>query len=492
MTTAAPKGGRRHEDQRGASVTGRTVAPHNPEAEAAVLSAVLVAPAAWPEVSGIITTAEAFYQPWAQTTFAEIADLHAQGITADWVLVKDGLERKGRLEGGVVDHLDELLRPETAPFASNAARYARIVAEDHQRRQLAALAADLSLQTHNGAPPAESAHWMLEQLSRFRPIGGARGVAPEALDWAALYEGQGAEEDWLVEDLWPAGRAISIIAERKHGKSLLMFWVACCLARGVDPWSGREREPITVGYFDYEQTEEDVRERAQDQFEIPFEQLTRLRYYLLPSIPPLDTPQGGREVLEIVERDGARAVIFDTWGRTVEGGENETDTVRAYYRCTAQPLKRIGVATARTDHTGHQHKDRARGTSGKGEDVDVAWILKRDEGNGVTLDHYGVTRLRWVPRKLPLVLVQGPPDRYGRAAESWPAGTKECAGLLTRLEVPLYATRREAERILRDAGQGRRSEVVSGGLRWRLERSGTTPLEEPWPPTGTKGESDDA
>jgi hypothetical protein len=172
-------------------------------------------------------------------------------------------------------------------------------------------------------------------------------------------------------------------------------------------------------------------------------------------------------VLETLARDGAQVTIFDTFGRAVDGPEDLADTVRAYYRYTAVALKRAGIASARLDHTGHTEKLRARGSSGKGDDIDVAWVLKRGDGGSVTLDNHGVTRLSWVPRTLDLVLVEGPPARYGRGTERWPAGTLECARLLDQLGVPRDVGANEAVKALREHSYGRRRSVVQHAVRYR-------------------------
>jgi hypothetical protein len=320
-------------------------------------------------------------------------------------------------------------------------------------------------------PTIEEQAWLAELDERSNGHGHAvdpvEDRLPDPVDWHALFANEAPEADWLVEDFWPARRAISIVADHKAGKSLLMFWVACCLARGIDPWSGRTREPITVAYWDYEMTENDLYERAVDEFELHPDDLDQLRYYLLPTVPPLDTPEGGRVVLGTLRRDGARAAVFDTFGRTVTGPEDLSDTVRAYYRCTAYALKAAGIASARLDHTGHTEHNRARGSSGKGDDIDVAWVLKRGDGTSASLNHHGVSRLSWVPRSLDLVLIEGPPNYCRRATERWPAGTAECATALDELELSLDVGANEAIKALRAARRGRRREVVIAAVRYR-------------------------
>jgi len=60
--------------------------------------------------------------------------------------------------------------------------------------------------------------------------------------------------------------------------------------------------------------------------------------------------------------------------------------------------------------------------------------------------------------------------RYGLAHHTDPAGTAELVAILDRLEVPVDAGRPTAAKVLREAGQGARNEVLSAALRVRRNR----------------------
>ena len=227
---------------------------------------------------------------------------------------------------------------------------------------------------------------------------GPADTLPRPIDWRQLCSRKLDDEDWLVEDF--ARRH----DRHLHRRPLQVGQVAVHVLRGglLGPWrrpvDGPSTTTCVLGYFDMEMTEDDVHERAED-FGLEPDHLANFRYYLLPNLPPLDTADGGRAVLEVLRRDAVTAAVFDTFGRTVEGEENGADTIAAYNRHTANPIRAAGIASARLDHVGHANQNRARGSSGKGADIDVAWVLTRGEGNGVTLDHHGISRLRWVPRR---------------------------------------------------------------------------------------------
>ena len=102
---------------------------------------------------------------------------------------------------------------------------------------------------------------------------------PVPVDFHALY-GRENRAEWFVDDIWPAGRQLHIFAARKTGKSLLMLWIAACLAVGRDPFNGRPIPPVIVVYLDYEMTEDDLLERLEEMGFTADDLTGRLVYYL--------------------------------------------------------------------------------------------------------------------------------------------------------------------------------------------------------------------
>ena len=119
------------------------------------------------------------------------------------------------------------------------------------------------------------------------------------------------------------------------------------------------------------------------------------------------------------ERDDL--VVIDTLSRVTEGPENDSDTYRNLYRHTWLPLKRAGIAAVRLDHTGHEGT-RARGSSAKGDDVDVVWLLKptdKDFGWKLTL---AAARMGWVPESVSIEKVRGKALTFQRVSKGWLPG----------------------------------------------------------------------
>jgi hypothetical protein len=241
---------------------------------------------------------------------------------------------------------------------------------------------------------------------------------------------------------------------------------------------------VHVVYIDAEMTESDLYERLDEMGYGPGSDLSHLHYYLLPSLPPLDTPDGGTTLLNIVRRHKAELVIIDTTSRVLEGGENDADTLRNYHTFTGKPLKAAGVTVLRIDHPGKDAARGMRGTSAKAADVDLVWELTpRDDGLRLKATH---RRQGWIPEYVDLVLLEDP-LRYAMAAESWPAGTATLAGILDKLNVPLDHGAKRVRKLLRDAGQRARNDLIAAAIRYRKQAgtpSGTPSFESSGTPSG--------
>lgn len=295
---------------------------------------------------------------------------------------------------------------------------------------------------------------------------------PEPVDWFELFNRDQPSEDWAIPSLLPAGRQATIWAQHKTGKSLLTLDICAAAATGR-PVLGQAPIPaLKVVYLDMEMTEDDLEERITD-LGYEAQQLGSLHYYLLPSLPPLNTPSGGDELMNIVDRHDAQLVVIDTLSRVVSGKENDADTVQAFYDCTGIRLKQRGVSALRLDHAGKDPGQGVRGSSAKGDDVDLAWELT-GSGNDFLLKQ-SYSRISWVPQRMRLRR-HTDPLRHVIIEDSWPAGTETCASHLDRLNIPKDATVKDATQALRAADiTPRRKETVAAAQRWRRQPN---PLRE--------------
>lgn len=318
-------------------------------------------------------------------------------------------------------------------------------------------------------------------IDEFVPVNGdgATLAAPAFLDnahlvdWAAFWERDHADEEWLAWPLVPVGRTIAVFAPAKAGKSTIVLVVAAAAATGrtiLGVWE--PVAPVKVLYLDYEMNEADLWERLVDLGYGPDDDLSNLHYALLPSLPPLDTPEGAAALVELAQHLGVQLVVVDTFGRAVEGGENDADTVRAFYRHTAQALKHAGISVLRTDHSGKDLDKGQRGSSAKNDDVDVVWKLLRTEaGVRLTRTH---SRVPWVPDVVEIARTERPDGSTFycvlEGEPSYPAGTKEVVTRLDALDVPVNASANQAVKALIAADQGARRQLVVAAQAFRKRR----------------------
>lgn len=310
-----------------------------------------------------------------------------------------------------------------------------------------------------------------DALAALSPLNGTVAVRlNDPVDWDALFARTPPDQEWIVDDWWPAGRHLHVHASRKVGKSLLALWVAVSVARGRDPFTDRPIPSRRVSYFDMEMSEDDLHDRLAD-MEVTAAELRLLSYYLLPAMPPLDSEPGGRALLAHLDRDGSDVVVIDTVARAVSGDENEADTYRRLWAHTGLRLKSSGRSSLRLDHEGHQ-AGRSRGSSAKADDVDLVYGMTAGDDGALRLDRK-YARVRGTDDRIDLARVDDP-LRFRRVSESWPAGTAELAAALDDAGVPLDAGRRPARAMLRAAGlPSGRGEVLAKALAWRRRKVDT-------------------
>ena len=219
-----------------------------------------------------------------------------------------------------------------------------------------------------------------------------QNLVDQLLDWRTFWETDHNTENWLVEPVIAEARAHAIYAPGGTGKSLFALTLALAACR----------DQKHVLYLDYEMTPADLADRLGEMgVDEENTELEYLHYALLPTLPACDTPEGGIAVNRLAELVDAQLVIIDTFSRAVAGDENEADTIRAFYRMTAQALKAAGRASVRLDHQGKDPDKGQRGSSAKNDDVDVVWALRRHD-DGITLAAKK-RRMGWVPETVKLV-----------------------------------------------------------------------------------------
>lgn len=224
----------------------------------------------------------------------------------------------------------------------------------------------------------------------------------DPVDLRQLLSGEAPTAEWFIEPLLPAGKLVAVVSKRGEGKSLLMLDLVANVCTGQVSLHQPAGEPRSVVYLDMEMGPDDLYERLTDLGYGPthpdFDKLCQnLHYYLLPSLPALDTPEGGEALEEIVERHQAALVVIDTVSRVVGGDENAAEPYRELYRNTEVRLKRRRVTLARLDHLGKDPGRGSRGSSAKEDPMDVVWQMTTTAATGAIVFSLTKGRQGWLP-----------------------------------------------------------------------------------------------
>ena len=365
---------------------------------------------------------------------------------------------------GVNGHLttytwDELAELTTRAVRANDGAMVQQIASERIRR---------------GDARAPESHPAIEVDDHARRVASIR---ERQLDFSTWEDGAG-DPDWLpgLEPFIARGRGHAAYSVAKLGKSYTVLQpIAAACTTGHQSWTEPGTEPIRVLYLDYEMTSGDIFGRLKDWGYTPDDDLSGLIYVMHPAVGPLDTPKGGQALLGAALLDKVDLVVIDTFSRAVDGKENDTDTVRDFYKFTGELLKANGIAMLRLDHAG-KDKDRGqRGASGKNDDVDIVWLLeKADQGRKLTATH---ARPQWVPDSINLRFdeVTG---LHVRAAGGFKAGTSDHVEDWLRLEIPLDAGRDKARKMGLKVGTAGFSDVKKA-VAMRVEQEGLKAVLKP-------------
>ncbi len=367
---------------------------------------------------------------------------------------------------------DAQARSEWRGLLSWAVAQAVAADPDAVRNRVAERVPDLSLPSYAGAPLSDEED----------PLGAVRRRFPR-LDLAALLAADRPQREWVIAGLVPAGASVSLVGPAGSGKSLLLLAGMISVARGEPTFAGLPVIPRKVLLVDMENTADDLADRFTALRITPdnADDLAELVLVHLPPLAMLDTPTGGMELAAILDAYNVQpgdVVVLDSLQRVIEGAENDSDTMRAFYRHTGRMLKLRGVTVIRTDNTGKDTEKGARGTSGKRDDVDVELLVTLDaEKAGRLYVKPGKVRIPGVER----VLIDRHTGQdgglsYTTAGDPFRAAVSDAVALLAELNVPVEAGERKAGQAIGDAG----IKVSRSALRAALKERRTIPTLAPY------------
>ena len=340
-------------DQQGDHDGFSTTSPHDAEAEALVIGAVMHSAQAYNDCAAIIDR-EDIYKPGHRLIWDTVAGLVASNTPPHPVLVRAEIEKQGRLREVDGGNLINLLGADYLPAAS-APHFAEQVYETARQRRYDTHATALKVAIKNGAS-GEDLDALLndfhqgEQLRETTGRGPAHLVAA-LLEWGTFFATDFGSVQLLPGKLMGPGQQITIVGDGKAGKSLFVQEWMWRMATGQGFLNDKPQPPVRILYLDAENGQEQVQERFLSFGAGPLN-MGELRYASFPPVRPLDTAGGGADLHALVKATNAELVVIDTVSRFISGPENDADTWLNLYRHTLLPLKRDRIASVRLDHRG--------------------------------------------------------------------------------------------------------------------------------------------
>ncbi|OGA72886.1 MAG: hypothetical protein A3G81_22515 [Betaproteobacteria bacterium RIFCSPLOWO2_12_FULL_65_14] len=176
--------------------------------------------------------------------FQVMLDCREAGDAIDFVSVSQRLTDAGRAD--LVAYV--ALLAENSAGSANIERYAAVVLERAQRRDLAALGADLVERANS--PAVDISDLRREIGTRLQAIGAGREAWP-ALNIAKLAEREPQRPRHIVPDWFPAGEVTLLAGHGGAGKSGVALYLGACIALGAS-WCGIATERRRVVYVSAE------------------------------------------------------------------------------------------------------------------------------------------------------------------------------------------------------------------------------------------------
>ncbi|WP_377271883.1 AAA family ATPase [Peterkaempfera sp. SMS 1(5)a] len=427
-----------------------------------------------------------FYHPANQVIWDQLGHQVRNQQPTDPIALRAELEKTGLLrQAGGAPYLFEIASTHTGGTASY---YAGFVREKAELREQSDLAFRITTELGRGASPEDIEHLIEDhhQAARMRATA-STGAGPAALmgsllDWDQLFETDFGSVELLPGRLMAPGQQIALVGDGKAGKSLFSLEWAWRMATGRRFLDSPPQAPVPVLYVDAENGHEQIQSRLISFGATP-ETMGLLRYASFPPMRPLDTPQGGADLIALARAVGAQVVFIDTISRFISGEENSADPWLSLYRSTLMPLKAAGIASIRLDHFGKDATRGARGNSAKTQDVDHVWELSAQGGGIVTLKRThtrtgvgedGFTILRqarkrgdhWEAGGTRHVLVT-----HEHRAELIPGSPEHIAAQLDRAGVPATYGRERLRAECATRGIAVRTELLADVARLRKQRA---------------------
>jgi replicative DNA helicase len=234
----------------------KRIPPHNIEAEAALLGAIMLRSSNLDEVSRIVTSQD-FYKPSHRIIYGALLDLWRTGKPTDPVTVSDEIKARGWLDriGGSAT-LATLMA--VTPSIGSAVRYAEIVVRMATYRRAIEVANGLAEAAYDmDADPND----LIDEAKRdLLSIGVRLGDVPDDL-WRLddfLGRPDADRPEWCIPGLIREGWRVIIVATEGLGKSQLQRQLAILSAQGIHPLRFCPMDPCRTLIVDLENPDDAI------------------------------------------------------------------------------------------------------------------------------------------------------------------------------------------------------------------------------------------
>ena len=235
---------------------------HDPTAERAVLSAMMVSPLARQNARQHVTGAD-FYEPAHERMWDVLSRLDHHAKPVDHVTVLTLLQTSpDRIALDAMAKLTDIVTSVGEP--DNVGVYAEMVRGWSLKRQMHAEGLRVVQQSLN--PAANPVGLSASIVARFSTIRDS-GITDDtdAVALGDLLDEADDEPEWLIPGLIERRDRLILTGEEGMGKSHLLRQLAIMAAAGLDPWDASRRfDPVKVTIIDCENTRGQLRARTRD------------------------------------------------------------------------------------------------------------------------------------------------------------------------------------------------------------------------------------
>jgi hypothetical protein len=325
------------------------VPPHDLDAEAAVLSAVMVDARAMPNVANDLRP-DHFFSEAHRRVYEACRMLHAAGSPVDVVTVATALRDSGRTQQvGGMSYLTQLL--DAAPAVLNVKAYASTVIAKWTAREAIFQCQRFAARGYAGESPTQ----LLDELAD--KIATLRGVhEPARIQWISTADifAPLPAPTWVVPELFIGpGRPTLMAGYGFSAKTLAAQALALSCAAGKPAWGYfRCGSGIRARHMDYEQGRATLRryQRLAQGLGVQLDDLAdRLELAIFPELYLTDGAAVDRFAREC---DGAELVVIDALRAAMPGADENDSAVRVHIDNLTRVSERTGASLVLIHHAG--------------------------------------------------------------------------------------------------------------------------------------------